>query len=169
MMQTTIRVSGREHERRRRQVAREPYHDAINRPLTLDLDPVAATPHHIRAIGALSNHAFDVIGLIDGLQTRIALVEQASKLAANENERRAHPRDTCKPQQVKDPAQCLGGHSHPGCAKLRLQRPEVDPARVVEITISPSMRVSDGSVRAARMSSGNHWPRSRPLRLSNCA
>jgi hypothetical protein len=109
VVQATVSVPEREYELRRRQLAGEPHEDAVHRPLTLHLSPVSATPSNVRTIGALRNHAFDVgqrqpglrefhvIGLIDDLQTRITLIEQASKLAATGNERLAHPRDTCKP------------------------------------------------------------------------
>jgi len=40
---------------------------------------------------------FDVIGLIDDLQTRITVVEQASEPAATGNQGLAHPRGTRKP------------------------------------------------------------------------
>jgi hypothetical protein len=40
---------------------------------------------------------FDVIGLIDDLQTRITVVEQAGELAVTGNQGLAHPRDTRKP------------------------------------------------------------------------
>lgn len=109
VVQSTIAMSERQHELRRCQIAREPHDDTVHRPLTLHLDPVSATPSDVRTIGALRNHAFDVgqrqpglrefdvIRLIDDLQTWITLIEQASKLAATGNERLAHPRDTCKP------------------------------------------------------------------------